>query len=282
MIRLTTTLLLLVVSDHGFRGTDRLCNINELLNKSGMLKFTPMVQFKRAIAPMIGRLKLRNLTNTLYSTIRPQKELNALASERLVGSVMVDKSRVWALAYARSNYTSLFVNPSTVDANPEGFLSKMINELEEAGIIQPEDVFSGHKLQDALGLIMSYNSRTPQTIILARSPWSFQGKPRLGSIFESTELIGIHDMEGCLMMWGKGVKAKYNIQSATVFDIMQTILYALDLPLESDFDGQPLIDSFTFKNRIRMYDRLTGAIWDKAQQSERVRNKLDKLFDNQS
>lgn len=270
--------LLVVVSDHGFRGTHRLCNINEVLGKADLVKFSQSARLKKKVAPLLRRLGVMNLTHSLYAKVRAQPETGALASERLVGSVRVEESQAWALAYARANYASLFLNPATAgQAVVKQNLSQALTELVSQGIVEPEAIFTGKRLEEALGgpksLVM------PEAIIMAKPPWSFQGKPRLGTITEETEMVGIHEMEGCFMAWGNGVKAGYLLESATVFDVAPTILYASDLPLESDFDGRPLRELFTFNKLVRLHDKTTGAVWEEGQKSNRVRKKLDTLLE---
>jgi predicted AlkP superfamily phosphohydrolase/phosphomutase len=267
--------LLIVVSDHGFRGTNRLCNINEVLSQVNLLKFSASARLKKTLAPLLRSLGLMNLGHLLYGTVRSPRETGALASERLVGSVKVEESQAWALAYARANYASLFLNPSTSNETAvKQALSQALTELIDRGITRAEDIFTGKRLEKALG---GRNATMPEAVIIARSPWSFQGKQRLGTITEETEMVGIHEMEGCFLAWGSGVKAGYLIESATVFDVAPTILYACDLPMESDFDGQPLRDLFTFHRRLRIHDPVTGAIWEQGQNAGQVRKKLDAL-----
>jgi predicted AlkP superfamily phosphohydrolase/phosphomutase len=269
--------LLVIVSDHGFRGTNRLCNINEVLSRFKLVKFSASTRLKKMMAPLLGSLGLMNLGHLLYGTVRPPRETGALASERLVGSVKVEESQAWALAYARANYASLFLNPSASnDAALKQILSQALAELVNQGVVKAEDIFVAKELEEALG---GRTTTMPEAIIMARSPWSFQGKPRLGTMTEETEMVGIHEMEGCFMAWGNGVKAGHHLEAATVFDVAPTILYACDLPLESDFDGQPLRDLFTFHRPLKTYDRVTGAVWEEGQKSDRVRKKLDALLE---
>jgi arylsulfatase A-like enzyme len=85
-------------------------------------------------------------------------------------------------------------------------------------------------------------------------------------------------MDGSLLAWGRGVKPGKLAQPASVFDIAPTILYAFDLPVESDLDGHALTDLFTFQHQLRMRDSMTGAVWTEGQSSDRVRRKLDRLL----
>jgi hypothetical protein len=215
--------------------------------------------------------------------VKPRNGTGALASERLVGSVSTSKSKIWALAYARSNYASIFLNPSmTNDIKEKDMVHLVVNKLLEKGIVEQNDVFIGRHLQDTLGATNDLSIPHLLAIAIAASPWSFQGKPRLGATVETTETVGIHDLSGCLMVWGQKVKPGFHIESASVFDIAPTALYAYDLPVNSDFDGRPLSEMFTFKRPIKVYDKITGVVWEKTEkkQSDIIRKKLDKLLGN--
>jgi predicted AlkP superfamily phosphohydrolase/phosphomutase len=269
--------LLLVLSDHGFRGANRLCNINQLLSNHGLTVLKPYVRFRNTVVSLLDRLKLKNLIEPIYLAVVSQQPKKArLASERLLSD-----SKMWALTYAGSVYASLFFSPSVAVIEQEQILAAIVAELRDIGAVGPEEVFAGGTLNSVLGFMNNSvsNSGGPQAILLARPPWAFQGRPRPEGIAQSIRTGGTHDMEGCLLAWGKGVKAGLFTQLASVYDIAPTILYVFDLPIESDFDGHPLTDLFTFQHQIYIHDKTTGAIWGKAQRSDNVLRKIDKLLE---
>jgi predicted AlkP superfamily phosphohydrolase/phosphomutase len=268
--------LLLIVSDHGFRGANRVCHINQLLGELGLVEFNFPVRVKNLAVPLLEKLRLMKLMNSLYTMLMPQSNKGgSLASDRLLGPIAIDHSKMWALAYARSVYASLFCPLSLSRDDAEDLLATVIAELRDLGVVSDE-VYIGETLRTALGF--GDEAWGPQAILMANAPWAFQGRPRPGKIAEITKTVGIHDMDGCLLVWGQGVKAGPLTESASVFDIAPTILYAFDLPMQSDFDGHPLTDMFTFKRRLRVRDKMTGAVWEEAQRSKSVRKKLDKLL----
>lgn len=267
--------LLLIVSDHGFRGTNRVCHINQLLSERGLVEFKFPVRIKNLVVPLLEKLRLMKLMNSLYTMLMPQSNKGALASDRLLGPIAVDRSRMWALAYARSIYVSLFCRPSSPRDGTDDSLATVIAELRDLEIVS-EEVYTGEALRTALGF--GDEAWGPQAILMADAPWAFQGRPRPGKVTEITRTVGIHDMDGCLLAWGQGVKAGPLTEPASVFDIAPTVLYAFDLPIESDFDGRPLTDMFTFKHRIRVRDKMTGTVWEETQHSDKVRKKLDRLL----
>jgi predicted AlkP superfamily phosphohydrolase/phosphomutase len=68
---------------------------------------------------------------------------------------------------------------------------------------------------------------------------------------------GIHTKApaGIFIAWGPGIRNGQKLSGAHVFDITPTVLYALDLPVASDFDGKCLstifTDEFRSKNPVR-------------------------------
>lgn len=268
--------LLLVVSDHGFRGSSRVCHINQLLGELGLVKFKFPVSVKNVAVPLFEKLRLMKLMNSLYTTLVPRSNRGGpLASDRLLGPIAIERSNMWALAYARSTYVSLFCRLPPSKDGTNDILAPVIAELQDLGVVSDE-VYTGETLRTILGL--KDEAWGPQAILIANDPWAFQGRPRAGKVTEITETVGIHDMNGCLLAWGQGVKTGPLAESASVFDIAPTVLYSFDLPMESDFDGHPLTDMFTFDRRLRVRDKLTGAVWEGTQRSDSVRKRLDLLF----
>jgi predicted AlkP superfamily phosphohydrolase/phosphomutase len=269
--------VLLVVSDHGFRGTDRVCYINQFLHEQGLVKFKFSASVKDLLVPFINRLGLSRPMNSLYTALKPQgNKEGALTPSRVLGPIAVDRSKMWALAYARSISVSLFCQPSLLENGTDNLIASIVAKLRAPGIIADE-IYTGKALRIALGL--KDEAWGPKAILMANAPWAFQGKPRTGLVTEATKTVGIHDMDGCLLAWGKGVKPGNLVGPTSVFDIAPTILYALDLPMESDFDGHPLTEMFTSQRRIRIRDKMTGAVWEETRQSDSVRKKIDKLLE---
>ena len=272
--------LLLVLSDHGFRGADRLYNINQLQANYGWTRVKPAIRFKNSLISLLGKLRLGNIAETVYSRVIPRSKKARLASERLFASIAVSDSKMWALTYAGSAFASLFFSPSIPAAEQEKILATITAELLAMDVVNPEGVFTGNTLHSALGLEKpGVDWEGPQALMLASPPWAFQGRPRSDRLVQTIETVGTHDMEGCLLVWGKGVKAGPFENPASVYDITPTVLYAFDLPQESDFDGRPLTGLFTFQHQIRIHDRATGAIWEQeAQVSDSVRRKINHLL----
>jgi predicted AlkP superfamily phosphohydrolase/phosphomutase len=272
--------LLFVLSDHGFRGANRLFNINQLQANLGWTKIKSSIRFRNSLTSYLSKLKLKRAVEALYSTVAPQPQKAQLASDRLLSTIAVDESKVWALTYAGSVYASLFFSPSVSVTERHKILGTITAELRKTGVVASEDVFADDTLDSVLGLgdESSVDWGGPQAILLARRPWAFQGRPQSSGVVKAIETVGIHDLEGCLMVWGKGVKPAPLVQSASVYDIAPTILYALDLPLESDFDGRPLTSLFTSQHQVLMRDKTTGAIWAEVQRSETVQRKVNRLL----
>jgi predicted AlkP superfamily phosphohydrolase/phosphomutase len=272
--------LLFVLSDHGFRGADRWLNINQLQASHGWTILKPRVRLRNGLISLLSKLRLKNVLESIYLSLQLHSQKPPLASERLLGSISVADSKMWALTHVGSAFASLFFSPSVPVTKQEEILAALAAELQKLGVLTPEDVFFGDALFSVLGLSESSraNWRGPQAILMASPPWAFQGRPRPYGIVEATEPVGIHDMEGCLLIWGKEVRAGPFAQPAAVYDIAPTILYALDLPLESDFDGHPLTSLFTLEHQVRVRDKITGAIWEDVETSDSVRGKIDRLL----
>jgi predicted AlkP superfamily phosphohydrolase/phosphomutase len=56
---------------------------------------------------------------------------------------------------------------------------------------------------------------------------------------------GGHRLEGTLLMRGAAVRAKTELPSARLIDLLPTILYLMDVPLLKDFDGRVLQEALT-------------------------------------
>lgn len=273
--------LLFVLSDHGFRGADRLFNINQLQATLGWTKIKSATRFRNSVVSFLSKLKLKRAVEAIYSTLIHQPQKAQLASDRLLSTIAVEESKVWALTYAGSVYASLFFSPSVSVTERHKILAAITTELQKAGVVASQEIFAGSTLDSVLGLgeESRVNWGGPQAIVLASPPWAFQGRPRSDGLVKAIEPIGIHDLEGCLLVWGKGVKPAPLAESASVYDIAPTILYTLGLPLESDFDGRPLTSLFAYQHQISMRDKPTGAVWAEVQRSATVERKISRLLE---
>lgn len=75
----------------------------------------------------------------------------------------------------------------------------------------------------------------------------------------NTKLVGDHSMDGIILASGNHVKKGKVITNATVFDVVPTVLYLMNIPIPSYLDGKILeefiVEQYKNKNHIRYVDR---------------------------
>ena len=66
-------------------------------------------------------------------------------------------------------------------------------------------------------------------------------------------------LDGVLAIRGAGVKSRFRIEGASIFDVFPTLLYIYDLPIPRDLPGRVLIEAFTDGFRAARSQRVTNS-----------------------
>lgn len=230
--RLPEDVTLVLASDHGFKRYRYLINLNAHLEKWGLLSKLPDIDFDRTLA-----------FHDRWCVYFNKKLLSREELERR-GIAVPDGSTP---RQALMNY--LKAQAQTIESPFEAGRRMPIEliEVPEGAAGNPPDMIVIGGYDDYFVVASDLKIRNPAFVTEAvpRMQW-------------------YHAREGMYLFWGNQIKAGFNGGVAEIEDIAPTLLYLMDLPLATDFDGKVMeriiredVAANRKKSYIRDYAKLT-------------------------
>lgn len=265
--------MLMVVSDHGFRGVHRKFYIHEYLYRQGLLQLRGRGSRQRAKLLGFARgLILATRSQRLARLVRKQMHRSGIIAVETEpnASRLPDldwaNTPAWIPSHSGSiaGYADIFFDESMTEENIDE-LARSLQEIRDPDTGQPlviemhrEDVFGrGPFSPSERHLILLSNENTMLLTDLGRK-----------ALWETGDISsGIHHPDGILYLYGAGVKAGVTIASQHVYDVVPTILSRMGLPLPDDLDGKIMEEAF---EQVPSTDTGTGG-------NSLARRKLKKL-----
>lgn len=247
--------LTLIVSDHGQEAHYKRINLGNWLCDQGLLKINPI------------RRKKRPWLKKITSTLRVGKLLRKFISEESVKKLersaglnfeQVDWHRSRAFSFGRSGEGFIyFLNEANQDnkAIEDDIISGLKNLCDPAtgekvvkNVFRKEEIYTG-----------SFMDRMPDLVVEPVSGYSFTGWYQMDEgLFHEVELvtdfhIGKHHENGIIVANGKSVNPSETVKLRLI-DIVPTLLYYLQLPVQEDLDGTVVSELFNdeFKQKNGM------------------------------
>lgn len=250
---------LFVVSDHGFQGVDRCFDINEYLYSKNMLALDPACQRARSLARHVNGLKqmlrqthLFPLAQKMKVTLRDAGMLrDTLPDISQPLPIGIDWARTLACVPSYSSfpggYADIFLHPELdrelITALCED-LRKQVDPVTHRPLLAAifsEEVFgAGH-----------FARKEPHLLLLPSDGITFN--TRLGNqrfwdnaymANFSGKRCGVHHKDGVLYACGGGIKRGAKGLVAQIYDIVPTVLRAMDVVAPYTFDGRVLDELF--------------------------------------
>jgi predicted AlkP superfamily phosphohydrolase/phosphomutase len=185
--------------------------------------------------------------------------------------------------------------------SPKGLRTKMIrfarSDREPYGPVQPQEIGDlAQSLTDDLSRL-TYESGAPVlqigeprrrererggdlVAVVQHADVSqtiyFEGEPIPDAISNLYEISGSHsrDTRGIFLAAGPGIDRDAKLSEINALDITPTILYAMDLPVAEDFDGEARMEIFQRRHR-RQHEVQTIASWGARQTTEAATSEVD-------
>jgi len=259
-----------IMSDHGFRSSNRVFSVNAWLRSEGYLKVK--VRNKKLGSPS----KLEKLRQSLNKEINPHilgfllKLLNAgsmlsrvtysigrllkLPTMYSIGRFMhldaiPSASETIAYSVRYKPIQAVYINDKRRFSSGKVNTGKQIEEIRDEiknklkkvkdpkggkkvfrKVLKKEDVYSGCELEKAPDIILIPNEL---------SLWT--SNPFL--IFYDA-IHNHHDLEGIFIACGPDIKKNRKLKRKKIYDIAPTILHIFGMPVPQDVDGKVLLDIF--------------------------------------
>lgn len=285
--------VLLVISDHGFRGASQKFYINRYLERMGFLRVRPSYHLRSTVqvgwlnarlrvGPLLSRLGLKDPNVSLWNRFqRIRRRQEVPPPPPTLELAKIDWLRTRACVPSGSGvlggYADVFLLPTDIGTPSTEMLAADLEKLVNPETGQPvAQVLS--TTDDLIGQ-GPHCHRWPHLILLSAHDCLFPIDIGGGRLFEKLDRpIGVHDSDGVLLAWGGGAKTRFEVTSATVYDIMPTALYAAGLPIPNDVDGRVLKEIFEFERPVTRRDVMTGAVFEEGASRRQVSEKLARLL----
>jgi len=260
--RIDENTTIIILSDHGAQPVHRLLHISNLLMKIGLLKlkkgiytrfkyllfklsFTPLNLYKLLLKLGLGKLRQTIQTKTGKKKIKSQLQKIFLSLEDIDWSrtkaYAGGQNQVWVNLRGREpkgiikpgveyeEVRSMIIDEFKKFKDPQG--GQEIFQL----VLKKEDAYKGE-----------YLGQAPDIVVLPNSTYSIFFGHEFGSNliidwpFDYT--YSDHSMNGILTLTGPFIK-KGKTLNGEVVDVAPTILYLLQIPIQSDMDGKILTEA---------------------------------------
>lgn len=257
-----------ILSDHGAGPNYGVLYVNHWLVKEGFLKLmrTPLTRLKTFLAKtniiLWGYRWLNKAGFGRLALLLPKKFRN-----QVLTAFVSPKDIDWlhTKAYARGAFGQIFINLK--GREPQGIVgtgreyeelvSKIISRLKHlthpvsgdpliSEVNRKGEVFHGPHLEKSADIVFSIQNYTYQT----SANFGMHNRELIGpSEYEDS---GGHRPQGVLVMAGKGIIPGRECINSDLTDITPTILALAGIPVPSDLDGKPLVDTFTTSQKERI------------------------------
>jgi predicted AlkP superfamily phosphohydrolase/phosphomutase len=242
-----------IMSDHGFRGVDKIIQVNNFLHQIGMLNFKPnpktrikkLLFGQKSITPLdIYRKMIRWGANEAKNRVMASKKEGKFLNRFLLSVNDIDWNNT--KAFSIGSFGQIYINQKGVEKS--GIVSRneyedVVSEIEQSlmalqdpdtnlrvidKVFTKKEIYQGRYFDDA-----------PDIVFLTREGYSafqqeFFTSP---SIFHSSGQTGFHSLYGIFILSGKGIKQGKVVGSKNIIDLAPMLLYLLDTPIPQDMDG---------------------------------------------
>jgi predicted AlkP superfamily phosphohydrolase/phosphomutase len=252
-----------VVSDHGFGSQPHYVYVNRWLMQTGhlrsLIRETPGQRAREVARDALERVGLLGAAKAVRDAIFGSPET---AGDRDLKYGQMDNKRSnidriidnvdWAntTAYAlvprgvRINLKGREPRGIVEPADYESVRDRVIQDLKRLNypsgepvfdrVLRREEVMDGPYLEFAPDIVTCMDVGVPSCHLEPKEVFAV-----------NTGATGSHTDWGVLIAWGPGVVAGGDVAGARLMDVTPTALYALDVPLNDDMDGQPVLGLFT-------------------------------------
>lgn len=252
-----------IVSDHGFGPQPHYVYVNRWLMQTGHLKSllpdAPSDRTRAAARDALDRVGLLGVAKTIRNAVFGEPEGAAAADlkfgqlankrsniDRIIENVDWARTRAYALVPrgVRINLKGREPHGIVEPADYDSVRDEVIGDLRRLSfpngepvfdrVFKREDVLEGPYLEYAPDIVTCMKVGVPSCHLEPTDVFAV-----------NTGATGSHTDWGVLIAHGPGIRAGASVSGARLMDVTPTALYALDVPLNDDMDGLPVLDLFT-------------------------------------
>ena len=217
----------LVVSDHGFTGSDEVVYINTWLEQQGYLKWSDATAVQTDESAELGRARPYHLT---FFDLEKTQAYAVLASTN--GINIQVRGQKGPHGIAPEDYESF--RSELIDA----LLTRCVDPVTSDPIVKRvwtrEDAFSGSAMDLAPDLTLELRD------------FGFFSVLRGASVLKKRPVVmGTHHPSGVFAACGPGIRAGARLDAMDLLDVAPTVLHLLGQPIPDDLEGHMIEEAFT-------------------------------------
>lgn len=274
---------LFVVSDHGFHGHNSYFDINEYLCRKGLLTLGPSQDKRRkaskasTVRHVVTKLGMRQVARKVKRYLKASGAWHEPAvdgSRPQLEDVDWDKTLAYVPSFSgfQGGYADIFLSPEITDEQIAGLCEDLRRQ---------RDPKNGNSLIDEIFTTEVYGKgpyepREPHLLLLPNDGVTFRMDSGNERVWEDIgKTFGSHQKDGVLYAYGGPFKRGFKAPNAEVFDLVPTLLKAMDLPFPYEFDGRVLDELFVGEQQAKQ----VSTVADDGVEGGLARGKLKKLLE---
>lgn len=245
---------IIVVSDHGFDLLHYKFYPNNMLYDLKLLQLNREAELERSILWKYRMITTRNFSSLVLKAlfrfpIFSKKFLSIIEAQKSILDVVSTESKaLYPPPYSQAGFR---IN-NTIDDDKEEIITiiieklKEINEQSEKPILaffRREEIYEGAMVKKAPEVIvMPYAYITESTQIVHPKSLNNLYLSKIGFLDKSGDHASVRSRDNAiLIMYGREISNKEELQGATVLDIVPTILKLYGMQMPSYIEGRPLL-----------------------------------------
>nr|HET6902799.1 alkaline phosphatase family protein [Ktedonobacteraceae bacterium] len=240
---LTAEDMLFVVSDHGFVGLSSRFYIYEYLRRQNLLQLTSLK--KREWAVLIGmgrdiaqRLHLLDATNEVRNRYNELHNRRTLLEKSLaLNNVVWGESQACVLSWSAfaGGYADIVMSPHATNNDMERLRAALSNQRDpETGEPLVRTIHTTDDLGDG-----PFRPQQEHLMVIPSPGITFHLLTGRKKLWEKEHISeGCHEPEGVFFAYGAGIRRGVQANALQVYDLVPTILHALNIAAKEPLDGQ--------------------------------------------
>jgi predicted AlkP superfamily phosphohydrolase/phosphomutase len=245
--------MLIIVSDHGFKGIRRQFYMQEYLYKQGLLQVRNAYanrrkEFRNQVTELVRQLVWHMGLRGVPTLLRKQLYrfgLKTITTEHITARIPDlnwSKTHAWlqSVSGGIAAYADIFFD----DTLSEDQISALIAALQK--ICDPETgqplVTEVHR-EDVFGT-GPFAPTERHLILISGENTTIRAELGMKNLWNTCMPYGIHHPDGILYLYGAEVKRGVEIAPAHVYDVVPTILSFMGLSLSKELDGRVIAEAF--------------------------------------
>lgn len=242
--------LLMIVSDHGFRGVRRKFYIQEYLYQRGLLTMQDTSNRQRAELlgkgrELIRKLHLQQLARLLRSKLRRMGVVAVEKEQHAARLPDLNWQRTQAWIPSASGFLAGYADIFLADTLSEEAIQALMNDLRALRDPQTDELLITEMYREQVYGIGPFAPSERHLIVLANKHTTLPTELGRGALWETSDVTaGIHDPDGVLYLYGAHVQSGVTLANRPIYDIVPTILTYMGITLPEQLVGTVIQEAF--------------------------------------